>query len=419
MVCLVGDFRRMIKKVKVHLLRPGVYITDFNCSWLAHPFLTSKKRIKSYQDIEKIKQAGISEVFIDTTKGIDIFESLTREQFLEEFKTNLEGVVPAEELDYQVQVSLEKELKQAREIQYKAHDLLKRAYEDIRYGNVLKIKEFADSVNEIIDSVTRNRDALLLLSNIKAKDEYTYEHSVNVSILAAGITKALKMDKDEMFEYTLGAILHDIGKSKIPDEILKKQSPLTRSEYEVLKKHVELGVEILSSHKEATAQTLSVIAEHHERLNGTGYPQKLSGTQISLGGKLGGILDVYDALTSHRIYHEPVHPVQALKEIYAQRGILFEEELIQQFIKFLGIYPPGSLVKLASGFLAIVIEAGRENVLKPVVRIIYDLNKNMAILPRNMDLSKGVGDLHRIEGMVNPQFYNINLNQYLINMLND
>ncbi len=409
----------MIKKIKVDLLRPGVYITDFNCSWLAHPFLTTKKRIKSYKDIEKIKQAGISEVFIDTTKGIDIFETLTREQFLEEFKTNLEDVTPADELDYQVQIPLEKELKQARQIQHKAHDLLKRAYQDIRYGNVLKIKEFAESVNEIIDSVTRNRDALLLLSNIKAKDEYTYEHSVNVSILAAGISKALKMDKDEIFQYTLGAILHDIGKSKIPEEILKKQAPLTQKEYNILKKHVELGIEILSAHKDVTANTLSVIAEHHERLNGTGYPKKLSGSQISLGGKLGGILDVYDALTSERVYHTPVNPVQALKEIYTQRDILFEEELIQQFIKFLGIYPPGSLVKLGSGFLAIVIEAGREDILKPIVRIIYDLKKNIPILPRNLDLSKGVGDLHYIEGMVNPAFYNININEYLLNMLTD
>ncbi len=409
----------MIKKVKVHLLRPGVYITDFNCSWLAHPFLTSKKRIKSYSDIEKIKQAGISEVFIDTTKGIDIFETLTREQFLEEFKTDLKDVVPAEELDYQTQVPLEKELRRARQIQHEAHSLLKQAYHDIRYGNVLKIKEFADSVKEIIDSVTRNRDALLLLSNIKNKDEYTYEHSVNVSILAAGISKALQMEKDEIFEYTLGAILHDIGKSKIPDEILKKDGTLTQKEYAILKKHVEFGIDILSEHKEATTATLSVIAEHHERLNGTGYPKKLSGSQISLGGKLGAILDVYDALTSERIYHTPVNPVQALKEIYTQRNILFEEELIQQFIKFLGIYPPGSLVKLKSGFLAIVIEAGRENILKPVVRLIYDLKKNVPILPRNLDLSKGVGDLHFIEGMVNPEFYSINVNDYLLDMYSD
>ncbi len=409
----------MIKKVKVDLLRPGVFVADFNCSWLAHPFLTSKKRIKSFSDIQKIKQAGITEVYIDTTKGIDIVETLTREQFLEEFKTNLDGVVPAEELDYEVHVPLEKEIKKAREIQQKAHLLIKQAYNDVRYGNVLKIKEFSDSVNEIIDSVTRNRDALLLLSNIKEKDEYTYEHSVNVSILAAGISKALHKEKDEIFEYTLGAILHDIGKSKIPDEILKKETPLTQKEYALLKKHVEYGVEILSAHKEATTATLSVIAEHHERLNGTGYPKKLTGSQISLGGKLGAILDVYDALTSKRIYHQPVNPVQALKEIYSQRNILFEEELLEQFIKFLGIYPPGTLVKLGSGFLAIVIEAGREDVLKPVVRIIYDLKKNIPILPRNLDLSRGVGDLHFIEGMVHPDFYNININDYLLDMLAD
>ncbi len=409
----------MIRKVKVDQLRPGAYVADFNCSWLAHPFLTSRKRIKSYKDVEKIKRSGITEVYIDTTKGIDIRETLTREEFLREFESRLDGFVPGKELDLQVQVSLQQELKRAREIQTNAHSILKKAYNDIRYGEKIKLEEFSTLVENVIDSVTRNRDALLLLSTIKEKDAYTYEHSFNVGILTAGLSKALMMDKDEIFEYTLGSMLHDIGKSKIPEEILKKEGGLSPKEYNVLKKHVQYGIELLSGMEDVSAHTLSVVAEHHERLNGTGYPNRLTGDQISLGGKLGAIIDVYDALTSDRIYHTALNPVQALKEIYTQRQILFDEGLLEQFIKFMGIYPPGTLVRLESGFLAIVIESGRENILQPVVRLVYDLNKSMPIVPRNLDLSKGVGELHRIIETVNPATYNIKVTDYLLEIIPD
>ncbi len=394
-------------------------MADFNCSWLAHPFLTSRKRIKSYKDIEKIKRSGITEVYIDTTKGIDIRETLTREEFLREFESRLDGFVPGKELGLQVQVSLQQELKRAREIQTNAHTILKKAYNDIRYGEKIKLEEFSTLVENVIDSVTRNRDALLLLSTIKEKDAYTYEHSFNVGILTAGLGKALMMEKDEIFEYTLGSMLHDIGKSKIPEEILKKEGGLSPKEYNILKEHVIYGVELLSGMEDVSAHSLSVVAEHHERLNGTGYPNRLSGDQISLGGKLGAIIDVYDALTSDRIYHTALNPVQALKEIYTQRQILFDEALLEQFIKFMGIYPPGSLVKLESGFLAIVIESGRENILQPVVRLVYDLNKSMPIVPRNLDLSRGVGELHRIIETVNPAAYNIKIKDYLLEIIPD
>jgi len=415
----VGLSAAMIRKVKVDQLRPGAYVADFNCSWLAHPFLTSRKRIKSYNDIEKIKRSGITEVYIDTTKGIDIRETLTREEFLREFESRLDGFVPGKELDLQAQVSLQQELKRAREIQTNAHSILKKAYNDIRYGEKIKLEEFSTLVENVIDSVTRNRDALLLLSSIKEKDAYTYEHSFNVGIMTAGLTKTLMMDKDEIFELTLGAMLHDIGKSKIPEEILKKEGGLSPSEYKALQKHVQYGIELLSGMNDVSAKTLAVVAEHHERINGTGYPNHLKGSEISLGGKLGAIVDVYDALSSDRIYHTALNPVQALKEIYTQRQILFDEDLLEQFIKFLGIYPPGALVKLESGFLAIVIESGRENILQPVVRLVYDLNKSMPIVPRNLDLSKGVGELHRIIETVNPATYNIKVTDYLLEIIPD
>ncbi len=408
----------MIKKVKVDQLKPGVYIANFNCSWISHPFLTSKKRITSYKDIEKIKRSGINEVYIDTTKGIDIYNSFSKEEFLRYFEDESINLDSSDDLDFEIQVPLSKELHKAKEIQNRAFNILKQAHEELRYGEALKFPEIQDTVKEIVESISRNRDALILISNIKNKDEYTYEHSINVSILTAGICKALKMPKEEIVDYTLGALLHDIGKSKIPDEILNKKSPLSPKEYETLKKHVTYGVEIINANKEINERAAEIIAEHHERENGTGYPRKLSGHEISFGGKLGAILDVYDALTSWRVYHPPLHPVQAIKEIYTHRSIYFDENLTEQFVKFLGIYPPGSLVKLESGFLAIVLEAGRQSILRPRVRLIYDLNKGVPITPRNMDLSEGIGQLHNIVGTVDPHYYKIDVSQFLLNMLN-
>ncbi|WP_456406519.1 HD-GYP domain-containing protein [Caldithrix abyssi] len=408
----------MIKKIKVDKLKPGVFIADFNCSWLAHPFLVGKKRIRSYKDIEKIKRSGISEVYIDTTKGIDIVESFSREELLRYFEDAALPDISGYDLNLDVRVPLKKELKRAHEIQSKAFSVIKSAYQEARYGSGIKFDEINEMVKEIVESITRNHDALLLLSSLKEKDEYTFEHSMNVSVLTAGLCKALKMSKEEVIEFTLGSMLHDIGKSKIPSELLNKKMPLSPKEFELMKKHVDFGIELVKGHSGITDNIMAYIAEHHERENGTGYPRKLKSNEISRAGKIGAIVDVYDALTTDRVYHHALHASEAIKDMYIQRALHFDEELLEQFILFMGIYPPGSLVKLSSGFLAIVIETAHDNLLRPIVRLIYDLNKGLPIAPRNLDLSKGVGELHTIVGIAEPSLYKIDLNEYMLQMIN-
>ncbi len=407
----------MIKKVKVDQLKPGVFVSDFNCRWLSHPFITNKKKIRDYKDIEKIKRSGITEVFIDTTKGIDITESFSKEEFLESFKNESFPNLSDYDLNLEVKVPLKKELKKAYEIQNKAYEVIQQAYQEVRYGNSLKFEAINQVVTDIVDSITRNQDAMLLISSIKEKDEYTFEHSLNVSVLTAGFCKALNMEKEEVVEYTLGSMLHDIGKSKIPIEVLNKQGSLSPKEFSLMKKHVEFGIEIVKDNPHITDNMFAFIAEHHERENGTGYPRKLIGEQISKAGKIGAIVDVYDALTTDRVYHPADQPSEAIKDMYVQRGLFFDEELLEQFILYLGIYPVGSLVKLDSGFLAIVIESGRQNLLRPQVRIIYDLKKGIPIPPRNLDLSKGIGELHNVVGIVDPAFYQIDVKKYLLQMI--
>lgn len=407
----------MIKKVKVDKLKPGAFITDFNCSWLAHPFIVSKKRIRNYKDIQKIKESGITEVFIDTTKGIDISDSFSKDEFLEYFKDESLPSPSEYDLNLEVKVPLKKELKKAYEIQNKAYQVIKQAYKQVRYGQRLKFNEINQVVTEIVESIARNQDALLLISSIRDKDEYTFEHSLNVSVLTAGLCKALNLTRDEVVEYTLGSMLHDIGKSKIPNDLLHKKEALSPKEFNLMKKHVEYGVQIVKDNPNITDNIVAFIAEHHERENGAGYPRKLIGEQISRPGKIGAIVDVYDALTTDRVYSPAEHPSEAIKYMYIQSGLLFDEEILEQFILFLGIYPPGCLVKLDSGFLAIVVESGRENLLRPQVRLIYDLKKGIPIAPRNLDLSHGTGELHNIVGIVDPAYYQIDIKKYLLEFI--
>jgi len=404
----------MIKKINIDELKAGMYVHDFGRSWLNRPFVLSKVLIKDRNTIKKIKSYGIKELYIDTRRGADVSLKPVTKDFgnvVKRIETKEEPAIPRPVPE--VREQLNKELKKALIIKNETRRLVEDIARDVKLGRQVNILEAEDIVSNIFGSLVRNQDALFTLISFKNKHEYTFNHSVNVAVLMTAFCKATGMTNDEIKIHGTGAILHDVGKAKVPDEIINKPDNLSPEEFDEIKKHPGYGKEIVENIDGITNEMIDIIYEHHENIDGSGYPRGIKGVEISYGGRIAAIIDVYDALTSDRVYHLAVDPTTALRRIHENSQQAFDFDLFAQFIQTIGIYPIGSLVRLQSGFLAIVVESGKDNPLQPIVRIIYDINKKILITPRNLDLSKGVGELHKIVANENANKWKLNPADYI------
>jgi HD-GYP domain-containing protein (c-di-GMP phosphodiesterase class II) len=242
-------------------------------------------------------------------------------------------------------------------------------------------------VDHCVDSILRNEDALLLLTKLKHQDEYTAEHSLNVSILAAAFGKRLGMMEEEIRTLGLCGLLHDIGKSKVPKDILQKTGSLTPEEYGIVQNHANWGRDILMGLPRVVHAAIDVAYNHHERLDGKGYPRGLKEHQIPYLAKIVAIVDTYDAITSDRTYDKGRSSMEALEIIYRFRGTQFDPDLAKEFVLMIGIYPPGSIVELTSGEVAIVVHSNPKNRRKPGIMVVRDKNKLRPTKYRLLDLS--------------------------------
>ncbi|HBH60701.1 MAG TPA: phosphodiesterase [Nitrospiraceae bacterium] len=385
----------MIKKINVNELIPGMFISDFNCTWLQHPFLNNNVKVKDEKIINKICEYGIREVYIDTDKGLDVAHAQTEKEMIQQIQTEIEEVIESatEDTVHKKQTSFKEELVNAGKVIEEASQTVKNIMEDIKLGKQLNIETANEIVLKMIDSIIRNKDALVSLGRIRKKDEYTFMHSVNVCVLMVAFSKHLGYDDKTIELLGMGGLLHDIGKMRIPLSILNKPYKLTAREYDIVKVHVKDGCDILAQSPGISETSFLVTSHHHERLDGTGYPRGLKGEEISDAGKMAAIADMYDAMTSDRCYKMKILPTSGLRELYELRGIQLDDVMVQEFIRCFGIYPVGTLVRLKSGLLAIVIDNSDHNLLQPKVRVIYDANKEEFIrMPYEIDLSQSSGD---------------------------
>jgi putative nucleotidyltransferase with HDIG domain len=270
-------------------------------------------------------------------------------------------------------------------------------------------------VERMTASVLNNKDALISLLRIKDKDEYTYTHCVAVSAHCISFGERLGFDPRQIKAIGVGGLLHDFGKVKVPNEILKKTGRLTDQEFEIMKRHVEYGHAMLKDATRIEEGSISVVINHHERLDGTGYPMGLKGNQISSFGQLAAIIDVYDALTSDRCYRDSMPPTDALKKIFEWSPLHLNRELAEQFVAHIGIYPIGSVVRLASGLIGVVVGHGESGLLYPTVRVIFDKKEKRYVEPMDINLSKAPvdGDSDRIVACESAARYKINFLDYL------
>jgi putative nucleotidyltransferase with HDIG domain len=383
----------VIKKIKISDLVPGMYVHDLNCGWLEHPFIRNRFLIKTEQEVQKIIQFGIRELYIDTNRGFDVPEAPTLQAVHQHLENRMHEISSAKQ-GAPKEISVEDELPRAKKIYREAHQLVQTMLLDVRMGQQVALEKMLPVVSTITDSILRNPDAMLSLLRIKQADHYTFQHSIAVSTLLAAFCSYLKLKRPIIEQVGIGGLLHDIGKMKVSLDILNKPGKLTEQEFDLMKKHVEFGRSILESTPGIFPISIDIIAQHHERHDGSGYPLRLRGAEISHYGQMASIADVYDALTSNRIYHRGEEPTAVLQKLLEWSEHHFNPELVQQFIRMVGIYPIGSLVKLRSGKLAIVIEQHHEDLLHPKVRIIFSTAANSFMIPNDLDLSKSGASDH-------------------------
>ncbi len=370
-----------IRTVAVSQLKVGVYIHDLNCHWLNHDFLTPQFLVSDEKILAKLRRSGIAEVLIDTRRGID--------------PTAVEPPVaapsppPTAELARAVPVEVER--KRAAKIVAEANAITKSLLTDIRLGRQVEIQAFEPVAEQVVASVMRNRDALISLSRIKNKDDYTFMHSVSVSGLLVTFGRSLKFSEQMLHDLAIGGLIHDIGKMQVPNEVLNKPGKLTDDEFVVMKGHIEKARDLLAELPDLAQASLDVSLQHHERYDGSGYPLHLKGEQISRVGAMSAIVDVYDALTSVRIYKAAWEPSLTLKKMLEWSGSHFHTPLLHQFIQCIGIYPTGTLVELESGRVGLVLEQSEGSLTTPRIKIIYSRHSGY-LPPKVVDLSREKGD---------------------------
>ena len=376
-----------IKKIPVEQLRPGMYIHDINCSWLDHPFATGSFAVHDEKRIGEIRDLGIHDVYIDISRGADVASGISAEEVRQEIDERMADIAGEATIKI-APASLDSEVTRARRLHSDANRIVRNMVQDLRLGKQIEMEQVHPLVENMVDSIFRNQDALLPLARLKDHDNDTFQHSVSVCALLVSFGRSLGLERSILKELGVGGLLHDVGKAKVPDAILNKPAKLTEAEFTRMKTHVVQSILILHNTPGVSRIALDVAGQHHERFDGSGYPNQLRGEAITLYGRMGAIVDVYDAITSDRVYHQGMPPTAALGRLLEWSSYHFDPALVKAFVKNLGIYPTGSLVRMESGRLGVVLEQNSENMMKPRVNVIYHAEYRRYLQPEIIDLAR-------------------------------
>ncbi|NDP49055.1 MAG: HD-GYP domain-containing protein [Sulfuriferula multivorans] len=375
----------MRKKINAQDLQVGMHLHELCGSWMDHPFWRSKFTLTQPEEIRSILQSGITEVWIDISKGLDVpkrtkvpEKSVT--EVLMEAEIAQHGKAPKPTL-------MSEELARATMICNKGKKAVVSMFREVRMGNAISAEAAGELVEEITQSVLRNPGALISLARLKTADDYTYMHSVAVCALMVALAKQLGLDEQATREAGMAGLLHDLGKALMPMDVLNKPGKLTDEEFRIIKRHPVEGHRLLIEGQSVSDIVLDVCLHHHEKVDGSGYPDKLAGDEISLYAKMGAVCDVYDAITSNRPYKTGWDPAESIQKMSAWVKGHFDEQVFQAFIKSIGIYPVGSLVKLSSGRLAVVVEQSQKSLLSPRIKVFFSTKSQTRIVPELIELS--------------------------------
>lgn len=377
----------MIKKIDINQLNRGMFIHDLNCGWMVHPFLRKQFLLDSDEDLATIRGLGVRELFIDTARGDDVPSARPARKEAEAVQAAMVQVANTQNAP-RPRTTVAEEKDRAKKIHERTSQVVRGLMQDVRLGKAIEISNVEAVVEDITASVTRNSGALVSLLRLKDADDYTFLHCVSVGTLMITFAHALGLDAETTRQAGIGGLLHDVGKMKIADSILNKPGRLTPEEFELIKRHPVDGHAVLVETGTVGPHPLDITLHHHERVDGSGYPDALPGDRISLLAKMAAIVDVYDAITSDRCYHKGIAPTAALGKMFEWAKFHLDESLVHQFMRAIGIYPVGTLVRLESGRLGVVVEQSEGNPLQPKVKTCFSTRSNTYVVPEIIDLAR-------------------------------
>ncbi len=402
-------------------LQKGMYVSELDRPWLESPFLFQGFRITNNDELEQITEL-CDFVFVDTEKStvaVPEGQAANSGDAIRAMEQETGRIVkPAEPY----RSNFEDEYPVAKNIHRHAHDMATALFDDVRMGRSLDIVETRRVVSEMVDSILRNPDALLLLNCLNDKDDALVAHAMTVCTLSISFGRYLGLDKDTLVEMGMGALVHDIGETKLPDNLLKDTGDLSEEDRAMLQSHTRIGMMIMKNLEGVSERVIAIARDHHERADGSGYPGKLKNSQLDICTRIVSLVDTYDSVTSGVHGREKIGLDVALKYIYSWREGLFDALLVEKFIQCIGIYPIGSTVALRSGHIGIVISSQPDARLYPRVMLVLDARRQPVEPPKTMNLAmfreKGSDDnAYEVQKLVDAQDYNIDVRSFVLREL--
>lgn len=403
-----------LKKVQVSQLRLGVFLHALEGNWLDHPFWKTRFVLKDPGDLQRLLDSPVRECWIDPERGLDVqtdgappasaavppppapvtaapaVPTTVSPPPAPPAAASTPAPAPAP-APRPARVAMDEELREAARLCERSREVVTGLFAEARLGKALEAERCGPLVDDITQSVFRNPGALVSLARLKTADDYSYMHSVAVCALMVALGHQMGMDDADCREAGLAGLLHDLGKAAMPLTILNKPAKLTDAEFDVIRTHPVRGWQMLQEARGASEVAMDVCLHHHERMDGTGYPHKLPADRISTFARMGAICDVYDAVTSNRPYKAGWDPAESMARMASWKGH-FDDTIFRHFVRSLGIYPNGSLVRLASRRLAVVMEQNPSALTTPIVKVFFDLDRQLPIRPQVLDLSQGAPD---------------------------
>lgn len=407
----------MLKKIAINDLTVDMYIAELIAGPGAKMPKKKKGMVRDPRIIAKFVEIGIEQVVIDVSKGLDIVDLPS---------ANEEKVCPNRYVDSVIQSDLAALMREtsthyhdlklewgtAKEVFDTSVCIVSNTIEAVKDGKSINPEYFQQAASAISRSVLRNKDALTWLGKFRHINSYLYEHSVNSAVLMGIFAHSYGLNTIQVEQCITGALLHDLGEAEVDAELFERAGPLTDDEYGQIKQHVNYGERLVQGVSGVDDIAVKIIQEHHERVDGSGYPKRLKGNDISLFGRMFAIVDTYDAVTNNRMYKEAAPSSVGMRTLLESCNTHYDEGLVHQFIKCMGVYPTGSLVKLSNDLLAVVIAQIPGSPLKPLVRMVYNLKTAAYIQPRMIDLSLPNCTV-KVASYEDPRNHNINVYDFM------